>query len=123
ENEGVTGNVLWPLTARVPEHRVNKPFRVSGSLRTCTSGATNKFDTSYLKEHIPYSLSYSEIAPLVLREGGGIHFHIGQLSQAMLEDIGTRLDDVGISRSRFVNIPVVADLASALLEHEIDVYI
>ena len=123
ENEDVGGNVLWPLTVRVPEHRVNKPFLVNGHLKTCTSGRALKFDTSYLKEHIQYSISYQQIVPLILRRGDDTHLHIGPLSEQMLRDIRTQLDQARIPQSRFVNIPFVANFASALLEHDIDVYI
>jgi hypothetical protein len=123
ENEGVRGNVLWPLSASVPNHRVNKPFLVNGCLKTSTSGSINKFDTSNLKDHIPYSITYPEMVVLILQEGGGTHLHIGRLSEPMRERIKDRLDETGIPQDRFIYVPFVPNLAEALLEHQVDAYI
>lgn len=120
---GITGNAMWPLTAPVAQHRADLPFLATGHLTTCTSGTTHKFDASYFKEHLPYALSYAAIVAVLLKEGGGTHLHIGQLSDRMVGDIQRELDAAGIGRDRFVNIPVVPNLADALIEHRVDAYV
>jgi hypothetical protein len=123
DNEGLSENVVWAMAPDVPCHRGDRPFLTGGKLKTCTCGTPNKFDAGHLREQIPYSIKYADIVPVILSQSQGIHFHIGTLSEPMLQEISDRLAHQGISPSQFVHIPYVPDLAAALLEHEIDAYI
>jgi hypothetical protein len=54
---------------------------------------------------------------------GGMHVHIGPLSDRILNAIGEGLDRAGIARERFVHVPSVPSLWEALKELEIDLYV
>ena len=123
EQLGIADNFTWPLIADVPRDRVGEPFLGSGRLLTCTSGGTQKFDASHYREHLPYALDYPNIVSLILKESAGTHLHIGQLSERMLQDIRDGLNTAGIAQDRFINIPIVPNLAEALVAHQVDAYV
>jgi hypothetical protein len=123
EREGVS-NVIWPLTADVPYHRVNEPFlALGGSLTTCTSGGFEKYERLHFAQQVPYLFNYAEIVPLILGATLGQHIHIGQLSEGMLNAISEGLIKSGIPPNRFKLIPYVPDLPTAMIEHATDIYI
>jgi len=123
EQEGLAGNVFWPLTASVDKHRLDRPFMSRGYLTTATSGGMEKFDASHFIESVAYNVSYADIVPLVLRTTRGMHIHIGALPKTMLQGIAAGLARAGVPRNRFVHLPYVRNLASALVSHRVDAYL
>jgi len=116
-NEHLEGNFYLPL---VVEDRGPRPatlgFIQHGHLRTCSSGTSNKFD-------LTYKYSYLELIAKRLKLRNGVHFHIGNIPEGMLESIRKQLAAEGIDSDRFIHIPWVKSLWAALIENNIDLYI
>jgi hypothetical protein len=123
EHEGVASNVIWPLVAADHGHRVDTPFLTRGHLTTCTSGGFEKFEFWHGFEQVPYLHRYEDVVPIILHASRGTHIHIGALRDVMLDRIRAGLASAGLAADRFVYIPYVASLWTALLEHNVDVYI
>jgi hypothetical protein len=121
ERQGVRDNVLWPLTATDLGPR--SPIYAGGPIRTCTCGGAEKFEPQFKRDLAPYPLRYSELAPLIPHATGGVHVHIGPLSDEALRVIGEGLDRLGVARKRFVHVPSVPSLWEALKTLEIDLYV
>jgi len=122
EMEGIQKNVFWPLVAD-PNVAPKRDFLSGRRLKTCTSGGFEKFESPHLLEQIPYSISYAEVVPRIIKATDGVHLHIGRLSENMLKSIREGLDKCGIAQDRFAQIPYVPKLASALVEFGVDVYV
>lgn len=114
---GVANNRYWPLVVHDQGIRPPSiPFLEDGALRTCSSGHRSKF------EH-PYLYVYGDEVPKILAATGGVHIHIGELSQATLDTIWRGMDSSGIARDRFILIPWVKSLWLAMIEHKVDLYV
>lgn len=120
---GITHNVYWPLVADVEAHRTDTPFMVDGTITTGTSGGLQKFDTTWLREQMPYKYAYADVLPSIMRISGGRHIHIGPLQDAFADKIHTNLAAAGIDRNNFVHIPWVDDVAAALVAQNVDLYV
>jgi hypothetical protein len=120
---GVRDGVIWPLTTDVTVHRRDLPFRENGYLTTCTSGGFEKFDPIFVANRVPYYYDYANTLPLVLRATGGRHIHVGSLFEPTREAIEVALRRAGIERERFVWVPFVPNLAQALVDYNVDVYL
>ena len=117
EHIGLKDNWYLPLVVQDRGARsAQLGFMRDGILRTCSSGTSNKFFQ-------PYHHVYNELILKVLVVQSRIHFHIGNLSEDQLNSILTRLIAAGIDTCRFVHIPWVPSLWSALKENKIDLYI
>ena len=116
-HEALRSNRYLPLA--VPDsgcRPTDLEFLQNGIVRTCSSGTSHKF-------HQPYSCVYSELISKMLAQHGGVHFHIGNLSDDQLDTIRLHLKREGVDTFRFVHIPWVSSLWSALIENRIDLYI
>jgi hypothetical protein len=121
EREGVQNNVVWPLTAEDLGPR--SPVFQARALRTCTCGGAEKFEPQFNRDLAPYLYRYEELAPLIPTATGGLHVHIGPLSEEAQKTIGEGLDRAGVARERFVHVPSVPSLWEALKTLEIDLYV
>lgn len=119
----VRGSVYWPLVADVPKARSHARFMTSGKIVTATSGGLAKFDTSYLKEQIPYRHNYISVLPSIMKASGGEHHHIGPLRRHVLAAIEEQLKRHNIAIERFIHTPWVEDVASELIQRNVDLYV
>ena len=120
---GIENNVYWPLVANVSAHRANNPFMEFGEITTATSGSMPKFDTSYLREQVPYKYVYADILPSIMRITGGRHYHIGPLNNSLVEKIRENLTSARVDQESFINIPWAEDVAAELVARQVDLYI
>lgn len=130
EMENIRNNVIWPLVSERPNASPSRKFLSrlknslsKGKLKTCTSGGFEKFELPHLREQLPYSISYADVVPRIIKASNGIHLHIGSLSETMVNRIRAKLDKSGIDQDRFVQIPYVSKLSQAFVELEVDAYI
>ena len=116
-HEGLKDNHYLPLIVEEQDPRsADFIFFKDGNLRTCSSGTYIKFDPTYM-------YPYGELISKRLAHCKGFHFHIGNLPEDMLASIHGRLQDEGVDASRFIHIPWVKSVWTALIEHQIDLYI
>jgi hypothetical protein len=121
DREGVRNNVMWPLTAADLGPR--SPLYAEAPIRTCTCGGAEKFEPQFTRDLAPYPFRYAELAPLIPATTGGVHVHIGPLSEEALREIGEGLDRFGVPRDQFVHMPSVPNLWDALKTLQIDLYV
>lgn len=91
-------------------------FLSLGPLITCTVGRSNKLEPSY-----PFD--YTDIVPKIILSTNGNHIHIGRLRIFELLKIRFNLLRNGIDSKRFIYIPWVPSIWTALQENLVDVYI
>src|SRR5579863_8599219 len=123
DREGITNNVVWPLTSLNVFEGPAESFFFRDRLTTATCGGYPKFDRPHLLEVVPYRSPYEEMVPIILRATNGLHIHIGKLMPEMEARISAAMSSAGIPLSRFMNIPFVPNLAKALRELKVDVYV
>lgn len=117
QNLGIKNNIYWPLTVTDQNPRPkNKPFFQNGVIKTCSSGRSIKFTSSYI-------YSYVQLVPKILEITGGQHIHIGLLPQHYLDEIYQRIEAIGISKSNFIYIPWTRSVWKTLIEQDVDLYI
>ncbi|MDB5438238.1 MAG: hypothetical protein JWM33_665, partial [Caulobacteraceae bacterium] len=121
EQEGVRNNVMWPLTADDLGPRA--PVYAKKPIRTCTCGGIEKFQPQFNRDLQPYAFPYEELAPLIPAATGGVHLHIGALTEESLKQIRDGLTRFGVPQDRFVHIPSVLSLWAALKSEQVDLYI
>jgi glycosyltransferase involved in cell wall biosynthesis len=118
EELGHPCNHYWPLTVNIASKSSRQvAFLEAGRLITCSSGRPEKFESG------SYRFDYFELIPLILRNSGGTHVHIGELTPERLDGIRQELLKTGIDPSRFVHIPWVNSVSRALVDHQVDLYI
>lgn len=111
---GIAASVYLPLVA--PDLGVRPPYLDLGHrLTTASSGSENKFPTNY-------RYSYPSVLGTLLAATGGRHVHIGKLPKDYLADIASALASKAVPADRFVYIPHVTSLWSAMLEYGVDLY-
>ncbi len=88
----------------------------SDALTTATVARSNKVE-------IPYSVSYIDLIPKILKVTGGKHVHIGRLSLYARLKIRNQLLKLGINRDRFVYFDWTASVWKSMQEHGVDLYI
>ncbi|HSB31254.1 MAG TPA: hypothetical protein VLD55_06595 [Candidatus Sulfobium mesophilum] len=116
-HEKLKDNLYLPLSVDDRGARPgNLEFMRDGLLRTCSCGTHIKFDPLY-------TYPYVELISKRLALFAGVHFHIGGLPDGVLESIRRQLALDGVDTNRFIHIPWVDSLWSALIKHEIDLYI
>ena len=123
EHEGVAGNEVWPLVVDDPQPTLPRAFRQSGTLTTATSGGFEKFEAPHLSNQIPYLYTYVGVLPLIMAASGGTHVHFGPLTPPLRQEIEAALAAAAIPLERFRQIDFVPSLATAFLEHGVDVYL
>jgi hypothetical protein len=123
DSEGTTNNVVWPLTSLNVFDRPAESFFFRDRLTTATCGGSQKFGRPHLLDVMPYRFPYEETVPVILGATNGLHIHIGALESDMEAGISAALSSAGIPSSRFMNIPFVPNLAKALRELKVDVYV
>lgn len=117
EHEGLSDNKYLPLVVEDKGSRTfDCPFLQEGDLRTCSSGTYNKFSSSYV-------YSYVEMISKRLALRDGVHFHIGNVPEGVIDSISDCLRGQGIDSNRFIHISHVPSLWSFLVENRIDLYI
>jgi len=116
DNIGVKNPVYWPFIAEDHGKRKSPAWMTDGTLRTCSTGSVNKFES-------PYKIQYADVMPRLLECTGGVHVHIGPLSEGTLSHIRNALVTLGIPPQRFVHIPWVRSVWKALQSLKIDVVI
>lgn len=110
-------NVYIPLTVDDKGMRPsNWPFIPEGKITTCTAARSNKIE-------IPYFVSYLDVVPELLKVTGGRHVHIGRLTPWAIFRIKRGLKRLGIPHDRFVYIPWVPSVWTALHEYRVDLYV
>lgn len=110
-------NIFIPLTIEDKGARIaGQPFLRDGVLTTCTAARSNKIE-------IPYFVNYLDMVPKLLKATNGKHVHIGRLTPWALFRIRRGLRRLGIPADRFVYIPWVPSVWTALHEHHVDMYI
>jgi hypothetical protein len=115
--EQISSNRYAPLTVlRKPRRAASVQFRKNGALRSCSSGTYNKFSAEY-------HYRYFEFIVKRLVVDGGCHFHIGSLPPEAVASVDRLLVQNNVAGQRFIYIPWVPSLWTALVEHEIDLYI
>lgn len=116
-NLGISDNYYLPLVVEDKGSRaLDFPFMQDGLLRSCSSGTWHKFKQ-------PYSHSYIELICDRLSLIGGVHLHIGDLPDDVLDTIRARLVREDIKSDRFVHLPWAQSVWTALIENNIDLYI
>ncbi|PYE22845.1 tetratricopeptide repeat protein [Paraburkholderia silvatlantica] len=113
---GVRNAVYWPFIAEDAGGRTAATWMRDGTLRTSSTGSSNKFES-------PYKIQYADVIPQVLACTGGVHVHIGPLSESTLSRIRGALIALAIPPQRFVHIPWVRSVWKALQALQIDVLI
>lgn len=110
-------NIFIPLTIEDKGARIaGQSFMRDGVLTTCTAARSNKIE-------IPYFVNYLDMVPKLLKATNGKHVHIGRLTPWALFRIRRGLRRLDISADRFVYIPWVPSVWTALHEHHVDMYI
>ncbi len=107
--------IYLPLVSEAPAGE-RPPFLANGELRTATCGREEKFDTAR-------GFPYAGIVAERLCRFGGVHLHIGHLSDASLGRIETELRRCHVDRARFEYLSRVPNLPSAIWTHGVDVYL
>jgi len=123
DREGITNNVVWPLTSLNVFEGPAESFFFRDRLTTATCGGFEKFHRSHQLDPISYRFPYEEMVPTILQATNGLHIHIGKLIPEMEARISAAMSSAGIPLSRFMNIPFVPNLAKALRELKVDVYV
>lgn len=112
---GIEKRAYWPLTAHDLGARTGGGWMVDGNLRTCSSGSSlGKFEHAY-------RYAYADVVPRIMACTGGLHVHIGPLSEFTLARIRGSLNALGIPPQRFVHVPRVRSVWQAFDAFKIDV--
>jgi glycosyltransferase involved in cell wall biosynthesis len=118
ETLGLKNNKYWPLIVKENAfNRISKEFIRSGSLLTCSSGNSRKFEVNN------YRYDYFELLPKILLATHGSHVHIGQLTPEQLERLKTNFANLNIDWARFTHIPWVSSVSNELMNLGVDLYI
>ncbi|MBC7489178.1 MAG: hypothetical protein H7240_03470 [Glaciimonas sp.] len=83
---------------------------------SCTAAGRNKIEA-------PYWLSYADAIPVMLKQTGGVHIHIGHLSANFRFRIWLNLRVAKVSTASFVYIAHVDSVWQALKDYGVDIYI
>jgi hypothetical protein len=116
---GIENCIYVPLMSsqslcRDAERRLAEPESVE--FVSCSAGNGGKFER-------PYIYPYAEVVADILSATGGKHVHIGDLSEGYLTRIRSKLADSNIDPGRFVFAGRVPDLAIAMSDYKVSVYL
>lgn len=107
---------IWlPLTCPDPKPP-KRTFKASGTMTTATSGHPTKF-------RIMAHPDYPELICSLLQATNGRHLHIGALDRKIKRDLAQKLASGKVPNDRFVHVEWVPNLARALLEYQVDLFI
>jgi hypothetical protein len=113
---GVESNSYLPLTCPDQELREIDDRPADARIRrTATSGDARKFS-------MQYQPGYDQVVACLLDSTGGQHVHIGELSDAMRDQIHHALDEAGLDRSAFHHVNHVDSLWRAMSDLQVDLY-
>lgn len=107
----------WNIIDAPPVDLPYEPFKQHQRLITA-SGAARFYK---LEGGWPYQ--YEDFIIDLLKETGGIHYHIGDIPPERMEQLQRHLADAGIGPEHLIHIPWVDHLARFFLENHIDVFI
>lgn len=112
-----TNPLYIPMTVADTRQRAASAFLAEGPVRTAACGSAAKFtDRSY-------AYRYADILPQMMAVTGGEHVHIGALPAEVVAQIHAAMDRQSIPRERFRHIAHVENLATALCDLNIDLYV
>jgi tetratricopeptide (TPR) repeat protein len=120
ERLGIAHNSYWPLA--VADRFAERRGRHESKFTTACCGGFEKFELAHVQNAIPYAIAYPDVVAETLRHTGGRHVHIGPLTQDTVAAIAEALEQAGVARDRFVLVPYVPDLAAALADFAVDIY-
>ncbi len=109
--------IYVPMTVAAPARREASAFMSGGAVRTAACGSAAKFTDQ------TYAYSYADMLPHILAGTGGEHVHIGALPADAVAQIHAALDRQAIPRERFRHIAHVENLAAALRDLDVDLYV
>jgi hypothetical protein len=109
--------VYVPMTVADPARREASAFLSEGPVRTAACGSAAKFTDQ------SYAYRYADTLPQIMVQTGGEHIHIGALPAEALAQIHGALDRLSIPRERFRHIAHVENLAVALRDMNVDLYV
>lgn len=117
DHEKIRNNLYLPLTCADKKKQI-APSKLmeNGDLTTCSSGTSNKFSTDY-----PYT--YFELIALRLSLRSGVHYHIGNLTDAQQKMLAHQLSSHGVDPDRFIHIEWVKSIWDAVIELKVDLYL
>ncbi len=79
--------------------------------------------SAHYKIETCYAHKFTSVIPNILKITGGTHIHIGAISEAGLKDLYSNMDNLGVSRGKFILIKRVERLAKFLHENDVDILI
>lgn len=109
--------IYIPMTVADPARREAANFMSGGPVRTAACGSAAKFTDQ------GYAYRYADILPRMMAATGGEHVHIGALPAEAVAQIHAAMDRQAIPRERFRHIAHVENLATALRDLNIDLYV
>lgn len=113
----IRDNLYIPLTAPSEGKCFRNPDEFGrAQLKTCTSGSAMKFEDSYL-------YTYEKVIAKTIKISGGIHYHIGHLSDRTIENLKSEMLRQGVDFERWIHIEWVPSIWQFLIDNKIDVYI
>ncbi len=107
----------WNILDHAPSSLTYEPFAQHTKLITA-SGAARFYK---LEGGWPYR--YEDFIIALLKETGGIHYHIGDIPQERMEQLQRHMAEAGVEQDRLIHIPWVDHLAQFFLEKHVDVFI
>lgn len=109
--------IYVPMTVATPVRREAASFMSGGAVRTAACGSAAKFTDQ------TYAYRYADMLPHMMAGTGGEHVHIGALPAEAVAQIHAALDRHAIPRERFRHIAHVENLAVALHDLDVDLYV
>lgn len=102
--------------------RDERPGRAVGrhadpAFKSITCGAEHKL------QRLPYPISYQDVVVRLLGVTGGVHYHVGPVSDARILAMGDALEQAGLSREAFVPVGHVAGFRGIAAALDADLYI
>jgi hypothetical protein len=105
------------LTSRDNGSPAVRSDRSKPMFKSATCGGEHKLT------RVPYPLSYSDVVCRVLAAHGGIHFHLGPISNEFISSVRVALRAARLSEDSFIALGHVSGLRDILDALEIDLYI
>ena len=113
---GITNNYYLPLFIQDRGVLEGREFLKEGYLVTCTAARANKIE-------IPYFAQYTHVIPMLLKETGGKHIHIGKLGWTARLKIKFNLWRLCVDQKRFIYLPWSESVWNTLGQYHVDAYI
>lgn len=107
----------WSNGAVGCEGYVYQPFYKHDKIITASGAAR------YYKVDGKPPCRYIDFIIDLLKQGGGIHYHFGELPEVVLNEIQEKLLQTGVDKNCFVHIPWAENIPLELLKRNVDVFI